>query len=77
MAQLITIDFKRGFDLIDHNILISKLLIDFRVNPDVVKIIQSFLINRLQILKYKKSFSEPEPVFVVYHSGSYSVSSYD
>jgi len=40
MAQLITIDFKRGFDLIDHNILISKLLIDFRVNPAVVKIIQ-------------------------------------
>ena len=25
--------------------------------------IQSFLINRFQILKYKKSFSEPEPVF--------------
>ena len=28
-----------------------------------MKIIQSFLINRFQILKYKKSFSEPEPVF--------------
>ena len=61
--NLITIDFKKGFDLIDHNILISKLLIDFRVNPVVVKIIQSFLINRFQIFKYKKSFSEPEPVF--------------
>ena len=61
--NLITIDFKKDFDLIDHNILISKLLIDFRVNPAVVKIIQSFLINRRRILKYKKSFSEPEPVF--------------
>ena len=40
--NLITIDFKKGFDLIDHNILISKLLIDFRLNVAVVKMIQFF-----------------------------------
>ena len=61
--NLITIDFKRGFDLIDHNTLISKLLMDCRVNPVVVKIIPIFLINMFQILKYNKSFSEPEPFF--------------
>jgi retron-type reverse transcriptase len=64
--NLIIIDFKKGFDLIGHNILISKLLIVFKVNPAVVKIIQSFSIYRFQILKYMKSFSEPEPDIVVY-----------
>ena len=33
------------------------------MNPAVVKIILNFLINRFQILKYKESFSEHEPVF--------------
>jgi len=42
--NVIKIDLKKGFDLIDHNILISKLLIDSRVIPALVKIIQSFLI---------------------------------
>jgi retron-type reverse transcriptase len=54
--NLITIDFKKGFNLIDHNILISKLLIDFRVNPAVVKIIQTGFQKLSTLYQYNLCF---------------------
>lgn len=61
--NLITIDFKKGFDLIQHDMLIQKLLVEFSVNPNLVSVIRSFLSNRFQRVKYKKVFSDPQPVF--------------
>ena len=43
--------------------LIQKLLVEFSVNPNLVSVIQSFLSNRFQRVKYKKVFSDPQQVF--------------
>jgi len=40
--SLLLIDLQKAFDLIDHNILVNKLLTEFQVSTILVKIVASF-----------------------------------
>ena len=49
-TTVITIDYTKAFDLVDHNILIEKL-IQLGVRPKLIKLISSFLSNRSHYTK--------------------------
>ena len=49
-------DFKKGFDLVDHNVIIDEL-IKLQVNPAVIRWIRSFLTSREQCVKIGSSAS--------------------
>ena len=52
----IFIDLRKAFDLVDHQLLISKLKL-YNLNNKVVKLLESYLANRLYIVKYNNCFS--------------------
>ena len=58
-ANLVTVDFTKAFDLIDHTIAVRKL-IDIGVSPSVVATICSFLSDRTQTLRYQGASSTPQ-----------------
>ena len=60
--NLISIDLQKVFDLVNHNILIEKLVSDFNIDPLLVKLIASFLTNISQVVKYQNHYSNPLPV---------------
>ena len=64
MSTFICTDFSKAFDLLDHNILIRKL-IDLNVRPFIINWIISFLKQRSQCVKYQNVFSE----YVTTHAG--------
>ena len=61
--NLISIDLQKTFDLVNHNILIEKLVSKFSINPLRVKLVASFLTNRLQVVKYQNHYSNPLPIY--------------
>ncbi|CAB4033726.1 Hypothetical predicted protein [Paramuricea clavata] len=54
-------DFKKGFDLVDHNVIIDELL-KLQVSPAIIRWIKSFLTSREQCVKIGPSFSSWKPV---------------
>ena len=61
-VRVFILDYKRAFDLIDHNILINKLSM-YKINPFVVNWICDFLSNRHKRVKLAEDcFSEWETV---------------
>ena len=61
--NLLLIDLQKAFDLINHNVLVEKLLKEFHVNPNLVRIMVSFLPSRTQYVKYKNIYSDLLPVY--------------
>ena len=54
-------DFSKAFDLIDHKIVIIKLL-DLEVPPPIAQWVVHFLTNWRQRVKYKDTYSEWTPL---------------
>jgi hypothetical protein len=54
-------DFKKGFDLFDHNVIIDELL-KLQVSPVIIRWIKSFLTSREQCVKIGSSTSSWKPV---------------
>ena len=50
-------DFSKAFDVIDHNIAVTKLL-SMGVSPSIVQWVADFISGRKQRVKYKNSLSE-------------------
>ena len=61
--NLISIDLQKAFDLINHNLLIDKLINEFHIETFLVKLVASFLSNRSQAVKYLNCFSDHLPIF--------------
>ncbi len=49
-ARLFFADFRKGFDLVDHNIIISELS-NLHVHPAIIRWIKAFLTGRQQCMK--------------------------
>lgn len=56
-ARILFLDYRKAFDLVDHNILISKL-VSYNVPNFIVRWIGSFLSNRLQRVKLGEEVSD-------------------
>ena len=56
-ARILFTDFTKGFDLIDHNILVLELT-NIGVHPVLINWIKSFLYNRRQAVRIGNSFSQ-------------------
>ena len=56
-CNVVITDFSKAFDLIDHNIVIGKLL-KLGVRPSVMPWVCSFLHKRSQCVRYKNELSE-------------------
>ena len=61
IGTLVLTDFSKAFDLIDHKIVIVKLL-DLGVPPLIAQWVVDFLTNRRQRVKYKDTYSEWVPL---------------
>ena len=61
IGTLVLTDFSKAFDLIDHNIVIVKLL-DLGVPPSIAQWVVDFLTNRRQRVKFKDTYSEWVPL---------------
>jgi hypothetical protein len=61
MCGAVFVDFKKAFDMIDHNIMIKKLEC-MLINTNTVLLFKSFLSDRQQTVFYNKSFSNTCPV---------------
>lgn len=57
-ARIFFSDFSKGFDLVDHNVLLSDLY-NLGINPYVIRWVTSFLTNRSQRVKINNSISAP------------------
>lgn len=57
-TDVIYTDFKKAFDRIDHNLLISKLN-HYGIKNPLLSWFSSFLTERFQIVKYNEFFSNP------------------
>ncbi len=57
ISSVVITDFSKAFDLVDHNILITKF-ISLGVRPSVISWIASFLDGRQQCVRYKGQDSE-------------------
>jgi hypothetical protein len=55
-ARLFFADFKKGFDLVDHNVIICELE-NLSVHPAIVRWIKAFLSNREQCVQIENSYS--------------------
>ena len=49
-VRLFFADFRKGFDLVDHNIIIDELG-NLNVHPTIIRWIRSFLTNREQCIR--------------------------
>ena len=55
--NLIYVDLLKAFDLVNHNILIEKLIKEFQIETFLVKLVASFLSNRSEAVKYLNCYS--------------------
>ena len=61
MCGAVFVDFKKVFDMIDHDILILKLE-TMRVNKNSVQLLKSFLTDRTQMVLFNNSLSTPNVI---------------
>jgi hypothetical protein len=61
MCGAVFVDFKKAFDMIDHDILILKLE-TMRVNKNSVQLLKSFLTDRKQMVLFNNSLSTPNVI---------------
>ena len=54
--NLLLIDLQKAFYPIEYNVLFEKFLKEFHVNPNLVRIMASFLSSRTQCIKYKNVY---------------------
>ena len=55
-ARLFFADFRKGFDLVDHNIIVREL-VNLNVHPVLIRWINSFFTNREQCVRINNSTS--------------------
>ena len=55
-ARLFFADFKKGFDLVDHNVIVKEL-VNLGVEPAIIRWIKAFLSNREQCVRVENSSS--------------------
>ena len=55
-ARLFFADFKKGFDLVDHNVIVKEL-VNLGVEPAIIRWIKAFLSNREQCVRVGNSSS--------------------
>src|SRR5215813_12530228 len=56
---LISLDVKKAFDNVNHELLINKLKYRFNINSSAITLIQNFLSNRILITKIDNAYSSP------------------
>ena len=61
VTGLVFVDFRKAFDVINHNLLLKKLSV-FGASPDSVAWFRSYLEERRQFVKLGHIKSEPKPV---------------
>ena len=76
LARLFFADFRKDFDLVDHNVIIAELE-NLEINPVIVRWIKDFLTDREQCVKLCNSTSSwnfkrlngglPQGTFVIYN----------
>ena len=65
-ARMFLADYSKGFDMIDHSVLIEELR-NMHVHPVLVNWIIAFLCNRTQVVRIENIISEWKPPSAVYH----------
>ena len=60
-VRILFADFKKGFDLVDHNVIVDELL-KLQVCPVIIRWIKSFLTSREQCVKIGSFTSSWKPV---------------
>lgn len=70
ISVLILLDFSKAFDTVHHNILCSKLTTQFNFSQSAVKLIKSYLSDRLQSVWIDEVCSTPLPVTAGVPQGS-------
>ena len=61
LSATLLLDLSAAFDLVDHSILLRKLKL-YGLSDNSVKLIQSYLSNRKQIVQVETKLSEPEDI---------------
>ena len=61
-SDLITIDYTKAFDKIDIDLLINKLSKYYHISPSFCQLIQSLHSERIQLVSYKNTQSDPLPI---------------
>ena len=56
-VAVIFLDYSKAFDMVNHEMLVSKLN-SFGLSPTAVKLIKSYLHNRTQQVKIKDTYSD-------------------
>lgn len=70
LTFLTLLDFSKAFDTINHSILCSKLKNQFKFSSSAVKLIQSYLTGRKQLVSVNGTFSTKLPVLSGVPQGS-------
>ena len=61
-ADIIYFDFAKAFDTVNHDLLLSKLKTNFKIDGRLLKFIASYLRNRQQRVVLDNTFSDYKPV---------------
>ena len=64
------VDFRKAFDLVDHNLLLKKLEYD-KCSYHFIKLMKSYICDRSQVVSLKSKMSIKG--FVQFHEGQYKV----
>ena len=74
-ARLFFADYSKGFDMIDHSVLIEELR-KMHLHPVLLNWIIAFLCNRTQALRIESAYLSGKPPKEVYHREPSWVSSF-
>ncbi len=61
-VPVVFVDFSKAFDCVDHNLLIKKLISEFKLSADLITILQSYLRQRSIKIKVNDTISKDFPV---------------
>ena len=56
-VRIVLLDFSKAFDLINHNILLEKLLQVFGIPAPILRWVAAFLLDRTQRVKIENNYS--------------------